>query len=84
MIQTSTRSSFRWRLQTYAGLANPVKVVLVAEPDRARDEAAVTATGVPYRGTSVIPRITTGSGSGRTGVSSTRERTTRITSAISA
>ena len=35
-------------------------------------------------GTSVMPRMTTGSGSGRIGSSSTRETTVRITSAISA
>ena len=43
-----------------------------------------TLTGTPWRGTSVMPRITTGSAAAAAGRSSARETTMRITSAISA
>jgi hypothetical protein len=55
---------------------------LLREPGAAR--VYPTRTGTPWRGTSVTPRITTGSGSGRVGRSSARVTTRRITSAISA
>jgi MFS family permease len=43
-----------------------------------------TATGTPYRGTSVMPLSTTGSVAARTGSSSTRDASTRSTSDSSA
>jgi MFS family permease len=67
-----------------AGLTAASGLWVALDFDRDAYRRPRTRTGTPYFGTSVIPRSTTGSGSSRTGASSTREATTRSTSDISA